>query len=59
MQTQEQIKSRQAFSLAPQERLERFVELQRRANQLLALSSDGVRRFFERNLRQRRIHGPS
>jgi hypothetical protein len=39
-----------------QERLERFVELQKRAMQLLKSSPEGYRRFWERNLRQRRIH---
>ena len=59
MQTQEPMTARQAIRLTPQERLERFVELQRRANQLLAMSPEGVRRFFERNLKQRRIHAAS
>ena len=40
-----------------QERLERLVELQKRAMQLLKESPEGYRRFWERNLRQRRIHG--
>jgi len=39
--------------LTPRQRLERFVELQRRAMQLLAASPDGYRRYWERNLRQR------
>jgi hypothetical protein len=40
----------------PTQRLERFVALQRRAARILAASPDGYRRFWERNLRQRRIH---
>ena len=59
MQTQEPMTARQTNCLTPQERLERFVELQRRANQLLAMSPEGVRRFFARNLKQRRIHAAS
>ena len=59
MQTQERRSLRRALRLTPQERVDRFVELQRRANQLLALSPEGGRRFFARNLRQRRIHAPS
>ena len=59
MQVQEQIKTRHALRLTPQERMDRFVELQRRAIQLLALSPDNSRRFFERNLRQRRTHAPA
>jgi len=39
----------------PQERLERFVQLQRQAWQLLIASPEGYRRFWERNLRQRQI----
>lgn len=40
--------------LTPRQRLQRFVELQRRAMQLLAASPDGYRRYWERNLRRRR-----
>jgi hypothetical protein len=40
----------------PQERLERFVKLQRLGWELLIASPCGYRRFWERNLRQRRIH---
>ena len=35
------------------ERLERFVSLQRRAQQLLTASPAGFRRYWERNLRKR------
>jgi len=56
MRPQQQPPARQSLHLTPQERLQRFVELQRRANQLLAASPEGIRRFIERNLRQRRIH---
>ena len=47
---------RPTTELTPQERLERFVKLQRQAWQLLTASPDGYRRFWERNLRQRQIH---
>lgn len=45
-----------AARLTPRERLERFAALQRRAMQLLAVSPDGYRHYWERNLRQRSIH---
>jgi hypothetical protein len=45
-----------AARITPRERLERFVELQRRSMQLLAASPEGYRRYWERNLRQRSIH---
>jgi hypothetical protein len=45
--------SKDTLRLTPRQRLERFVELQRRAMQLLAASPDGYRRYWERNLRQR------
>ena len=48
---------RAAAGLTPTQRLERFADLQRRAVRLLTASPDGYRRFWERNLRQRRIHG--
>jgi len=49
--------SEDAARLTPRQRLEQFVELQRRAMQLLAASSEGFWRYWERNLRQRSIHG--
>jgi len=48
-----------ALRLTPAERMERFADLQRRAFRLLEASPDGLRRFRERNLRQRAIHEPS
>jgi hypothetical protein len=48
--------SENASRLTPEERLARFVELQNRAMQLLKASPEGYRQFWERNLRQRRIH---
>ncbi len=48
---------RNPASLSPAERMARFAELQRQAFTLLSISPDGYRRFLERNLRQRRIHG--
>ena len=45
--------------LTPRQRLERFVELQRRAMQLLAASPDGYRRYWERNLHRRRTDAKS
>ena len=47
--------SEDAALLTPRQRMERFVELQRRAMQLLEASPDGYRRYWERNLRQQRI----
>jgi hypothetical protein len=47
--------SQETACLAPRERLERFVALQRRAMQLLAASPEGYRHYWEGNLRQRSI----
>jgi hypothetical protein len=47
----------QMRALSPAERMERFAALQKRAFALLAASPEGYRRFWERNLRKRRIHG--
>lgn len=44
-----------ALRLAMRERLARFVELQRRAMELLKASPNGYRQYWERNLRQRSI----
>jgi hypothetical protein len=49
-------RSQNTSCLTPRARLERFVELQRRAMQLLAASPEGYRRYWARNLRQRSIH---
>jgi len=57
MQTRPPTPTLAAAGLTPTQRLERFADLQRRAVRLLAASPDGYRRFWERNLRQRRIHG--
>ncbi|MBM3888845.1 MAG: hypothetical protein FJ388_06925 [Verrucomicrobia bacterium] len=57
MQPRRSTPPQDAARLTPQERLEKFVRLQQRAARLLAASPDGFRRFWERNLRQRRIHG--
>jgi hypothetical protein len=54
--TEDRRPSQDTSRLTPRERLERYVELQRRAMQLLAASPDGYRRYWERNLRQRSIH---
>jgi hypothetical protein len=51
--------SEDALRLTPRQRLERFAELQRRAMRLLAASPDGYRRYWERNLRQRRTDAKS
>jgi hypothetical protein len=48
-----------ASRLTPAERMERFAALQRRAFRSLEASPEGLRRFRERNLRQRAIHAPS
>jgi hypothetical protein len=50
-------KSSRPFSeTTPQERLERLVQLQRQAWELLIASPNGYEHFWKRNLRQRRIH---
>lgn len=49
---------REARALSPAERLARMERLQREAFALLQASPEGYRRFWERNLRQRRIHVP-
>jgi hypothetical protein len=41
---------------SPAARMARFAALQKHAFALLAASPDGYRRFWERNLRKRRIH---
>ena len=48
--------SQDTWRLTPAERMARFVELQRRAMQLLAASPEGYRRYWERNIRKRSIH---
>jgi hypothetical protein len=55
--TEDRRRSQDTARLTPRERLERFVALQRRAMQLLAASPGGYRHYWERNLRQRSIHG--
>ena len=47
-------RSKEAWRLTPRERLDRFVELQRRAMELLAASPEGYRRYWERNIRKAR-----
>jgi hypothetical protein len=54
--TEDRRPSQDTARLTPRERLERFIELQRRAIQLLAASPNGYQRYWERNLRQRSIH---
>ena len=54
--TEDRRPSQDTARLAPRERLERFVALQRRATQLLAASREGYRQYWVRNLRQRSIH---
>lgn len=49
-------RSQDTARLTPRERLERFAALQRRAMQLLGVSPEGYRHYWERNLRQRSIH---
>ncbi len=56
IRTDDRRPSQDTARMTPRERLERFAGLQRRAMQLLAASSDGYRRYWERNLRQRSIH---
>jgi hypothetical protein len=55
--TEDRRRSQDTARLTPRERLERFATLQRRAMQLLAVSPEGYRRYWARNLRQRSIHG--
>jgi hypothetical protein len=49
-------RQRETAQLTPAERLHRFAQLQARADALLAAAPEGLRRFHERNRRQRRIH---
>ena len=49
--TEDRRRSQGTARLTPRERLERFVALQRRAEQLLAASPEGYRRYWARNLR--------
>lgn len=51
--------ARKLVPLSPEQRMERFAALQRRAFALLTASPEGYRRFCERNFRQRRVHGSS
>ena len=44
-------RSQETARLTPRERLQRFAALQKRAWQLLAMSPDGYRHYWERNLR--------
>jgi len=54
------VKSRRPPSeTTPQDRLERLVQLQRQAWELLIVSPNGYQHFWQRNLRQRRIHAES
>jgi hypothetical protein len=52
----EQLSSELRGGLSPAARMERFAALQKRAFALLAASPEGYRRFWQRNLRKRRIH---
>jgi hypothetical protein len=51
----EQRRLRDIAALTPQERLERFAVLQRRAMELLRASPEGYREFVRRNHRKRAI----
>jgi hypothetical protein len=43
-------------ALSPAKRMARFAALQKQAFALLTASPEGYRRFWQRNLRKRRVH---
>ncbi|MCC6352964.1 MAG: hypothetical protein IT577_03705 [Verrucomicrobiae bacterium] len=49
------IPAKSAWRASPAERMERFARLQRQAFDLLKASPEGWRRYWERNLRKRRV----